>query len=199
MRAISKLLMWLAGILLVVAGFFQALAMIGVTNNSENLFTEQRWLLPMWIAFLSLLLVSFLLTAIFSTHGKWPILFAALALIGALISVFVALSLREAFPAQVAATGGTQGLTTWRLIYRHFSPVLVGVLIAAAALLQFVENRAERRRYDRGEPSHYDLSGAPLFKDSSTLDLPATEETPRKLKGSRRAAARKEAEENGDN
>ena len=103
-------------------------------------------------------------------------------------------------PVRIASSGADQGLSVWKLICRHYSVSLVGVLIAAAALLQLPVNAAARRRRDMGgETTRYDLGGKPLFRDSgSTIGLTefaggeAGSGLPRREKRSVRRAREKE-------
>ena len=117
---------------------------------------------------------------------------AVLVLVAALLAVLVLLALRDAFPPQTGANG-TQGLTVWRLCYRHGLSILAPLMTALAALLQEMENRALRRRRElEEEGTTLDLSGKPLFRDESTLGLAhfggdeAPDAAPRKLKRSLR-------------
>ncbi len=201
MGSFSKFLQWVAGILLVISTAFQLLALIGGVLLSNNTIQEDTpWLVPAWIAALAALLLSFVLLRILAHRGRWPLLPLILAAVGALLALIVAMALKNAFPAQLDADGGTQGLTTWRLVYRHYSSVAVGVCTAIAALLQMLLNRSEQRRREEEEyKPAYDLSGGALFKDESTIGLEEyaggeKPESPRKRKRSLRHAEKKAKE-----
>ena len=193
MRTSSKILVWLAWIALVPATLFQTGALLSVLMKSQSVLQEQTWLLPVWVAVIVLPLAAQILLA--CLHGKkgWPVVCAALVLLAAVLALLVLLALREAFPPQTGANG-TQGLTAWRLCYRHGLSILAPLMTVAAALLQELENRALRRRREMEEEgTTLDLSGKPLFRDESTLGLAhfggdeATDaEPPRKLKRSLR-------------
>lgn len=173
MRTTAKITTWLAGILLVISTAFQLLAMLGgVLLNNSSVLDDKPWLLTGWIAALALLLVGFILNSVLKEKGHWPLLPLILSAVGAFLALLVALTLKNTFPSQISSTGAIQGLTTWRLCYRHLSSVAVGVLVAFAALLHIFENRAQRIKKENDEyKSIYDLSGAPLFKDNSTIGL----------------------------
>ena len=172
MRTISKIFQWISGVLLVIVAAFQALAMYSVLTNNSALTEKQPWLIPAWIAALVLPTAALVLFGCFSTKGRLPLLFAGMAVIGAVLALLVTLSLQNEFPVRIATSGADQGLSWWKLCYRHYSAVLAGVLVAVAALLQLPENAAAKRRRDMGgEEPHYDLTGAPLFRDGSTLGL----------------------------
>ena len=193
MRTSSKILVWLAWIALVPATLFQTGALLSVLMKSQSVLQEQTWLLPVWVAVIVLPLAAQILLA--CLHGKkgWPVVCAVLVLLAAVLALLVLLALREAFPPQTGANG-TQGLTAWRLCYRHGLSILAPLMTVAAALLQELENRALRRRREMEEEGTIlDLSGKPLFRDESTLGLAhfggdeATDaESPRKLKRSLR-------------
>lgn len=192
MRTSSTILVWLAWIALVPATLFQTGALLSVLMKSQSVLQEQTWLLPVWVAVIVLPLAAQILLA--CLHGKkgWPVVCAVLVLLAAVLALLVLLALREAFPPQTGANG-TQGLTAWRLCYRHGLSILAPLMTVAAALLQELENRALRRREMEEEGTTLDLSGKPLFRDESTLGLAhfggdeATDaESPRKLKRSLR-------------
>lgn len=193
MRTLSKILVWLAWIALVPATLFQTGALLSVLMKSQSVLQKQTWLLPVWVAVIVLPLAAQILLA--CLHGKkgWPVVCAVLVLLAAVLALLVLLALREAFPPQTGANG-TQGLTAWRLCYRHGLSILAPLMTVAAALLQELENRALRRRREMEEEgTTLDLSGKPLFRDESTLGLAhfggdeATDaESPRKLKRSLR-------------
>lgn len=201
MGTFSKFLQWIAGILLVISTAFQLLALVGgVLLSNNTIQKDSPWLVPTWIAALAALFLGFVLLRILAYRGRWPLLPLILAAVGALLALIVAMALKNAFPAQIDAGGGTQGLTTWRLIYRHYSSVVVGVFTALAALLQIrLNQQAKRRREEEEYKPAYDLSGEALFKDSSTIGLEKyaggeEPEAPRKRKRSLRYAEKKAKE-----
>lgn len=173
MRTASKTILWIAGILLVILSALQALAIYGVVTNSPTLPEKQPWLLPVWIGIPVVYVAAIVLFAVLAERDRLPLLAVAMAAAGAVAAVIVAMSLQNEFPVRIASSGADRGLSVWKLICRHYSVSLVGVLIAAAALLQLPVNAAARRRRDMGgETTRYDLGGKPLFRDSgSTIGL----------------------------
>lgn len=199
MRTVSKSLQTLAIILLVVATVFQLLALLGGVLNNSTIQKDNPWLITMWTAALILLPAAAVLSRVLGERGKLPLITLAVAALGTLLTLLVALALQDAFPAQLNNVGQTQGLTPWRLIYRHYSSVVAGVLLIAATILDMVENRRDRIRQENDEyHSIYDLSGDVLFKDDSTLGLTSYANQPetsrKKRKRSLRCAAEKAAE-----
>lgn len=134
----------LAGILLVPATLFQLLALFGVLQN-EALNEERGWLLPAWVLTLALPPLVAVLLATLGKRRGWPTVCAVGALAAAVAALAVLLALREAFPPQMAVDGSTQGLTAWRLCYRHGTSLLAAVLLGVAAGTQWWENRRVHR------------------------------------------------------
>ena len=135
MRIVFKLNHFVIGVLLVISTVFQLLAMLGgVLLNEHNDFAEKMpWLVPVWCVMLALLIAAYVLLLKFGERYPWqPILLAA-SLVAAFAAFVVALALRDALPDHLNVSGATQGLTTWKLLYRHRSSSLVGVLIAIEA------------------------------------------------------------------
>ena len=195
MRTTSKFLQILAIILLVIATAFQLLALLGGVLGNAELQKDNPWLVTMWAAALLLLPVAALLSRLLGERGKLPVLTLVVAALGTLLTLLVALALQDAFPPQLNSVGETQGLTPWRLIYRHYSSVAAGALLVVSALLDLIENRQVRIRRDNEEyKSIYDLSGDVLFKDDSTLGLDSFADQQDGPKKKRKRSLRKAAE-----
>ncbi len=197
MRSAAKLCLILTTLLLVVSTFFQVLALISTKMEENSPLADTPWLVPVWIAALVMLPVSAILCSVLKEHPHWLQLPLLLAVAGGVLALIVALALKNAFPAQTNEIGMTQGLTAWRLCYRHLSSVAAGVLTAAAAALHMGGCREDRiRRENQEYRSVYDLSGDAVFKDNSTLGLETyadeKEKPARRLKRSLRHAERKQ-------
>ncbi len=136
------------GFLLVMSTAFQLLALLGgvLLNEHNNFAAKMPWLVPVWGGMLPLLIAAFVLLLKLGDKHPWPPIILVGALIGAVAALIVALALRDALPQHISVAGETQGLTTWRLLYRHISSVLVGVLIAAEAGIKWGLCRRERRK-----------------------------------------------------
>ncbi len=147
MRVFYKIAHWLIGLLLAISTMFQLLAMVGgVLANDKNNFTETiPWLIPVWSGMLALLIAVFVLLVIKRHRYPWPPILLVGAVVGAVAAFVVAVTLRDALPDSLSITGETQGLTTWRLLYRHMSSVLVGGLMALLAGARWLFCHIERR------------------------------------------------------
>jgi len=186
LRIVSACMMAVVVMLLVISTLFQCLSIYAITVGSPDVFGAAGWLLPVWIAALVLLPAAAIINPIVKKNEKWSFLPLALALVGAALALVVALTLRGAFPVQAGSNvsiHNQQGLSDWKLIYRHLSSVFAGVLTAIAAGLNHTACRNQRiRRENEQYESVYDLGGDPLFAD---MDKP-------KLKRSQKDALRKE-------
>lgn len=188
LRTVSACIMTVAVLLLIVSTLFQSLAIYGVSQGAADVLAEHGWLMPVWIAALVLLPIAAVINPIVKEKEKAPFLPLALALMGALLALIVALTLRDALPVKVGSDvsiNNEQGLDSWKLTYRHLSSVFAGVLIAIAAGINHIASRNDRIRTENEQyESVYDLGGDPLFADT---DKP-------KLKRSQKDALRKEKE-----
>ncbi len=193
MRIVFKLNHFVGGILLVISTVFQLLAMLGgVLLNEHNNFAEKMpWLVPVWCVMLALLIAAYVLLLKFGERYPWqPILLAA-SLVAAFAAFVVALALRDALPDHLNVTGATHGLTTWKLLYRHLSSVLVGVLIAIEAGIKWI---ICRRAYKKAQAAAEDAVTSTIGLDSFAGD-DASYAKPKKLKRSLRRAKEKAQED----
>ncbi len=200
MRTISKVFVWLSWIALIPATLFQGGALLSVWLKSQSVLEERPWLLPVWAAVILLPIPAQILLGCLYHKKGWTVVCAALVAVAAVLALVVLLALRDAFPPQTGVNG-TQGLTAWRLCYRHGLSILAPLMTVAAALLQEAENHALRQRQElEAEGTTIDLSGKPLFRDESTLGLAHfggdeadVSAAPRKLKRSLRHKAKSQS------
>lgn len=194
MRIVFKVNHLVIGILLTISTAFQLLALLGgVLFNENNSFaTEMPWLVPVWGGMLVVLIAAFVLLLKLGDRHPWPPILLVSALVGAIAAIVVAFALRDALPDHLNSAGEMQGITTWRLLYRHLSSVLVGVLIAAEAGIKWGLCHHERRRAE----------AAAADPASSTIGLDGFAGNdriyakPKKLKRSLKRAATKAKGEN---
>ena len=194
MRTAAKWSLTMGVILLVIATIFQALsifAVLVIESQPADVFTENSWLIPLWLVALVTLPVAAILCKVLQEKPQALLLPLVLGVAGTVLSLIVALALKEGLPVRVNDLGQMQGLTAWKLTYRHLSSVVAGVLVVLSSVLHMMGCREDRiRRENEAYKSVYNLGGTPLFKDDSTLDLEPTEELPtkpaRKLKRSLR-------------
>ncbi len=144
MRIFFKISHWLIGLLLVVSTAFQLLAMFSVIAKSD-LLTTMPWLVPVWAAMLVLLIAAFVLLVKKGDTMPWPPIILAGALVAAVAAFVIAITLRDAFPDHLDINGETQGLTNWRMMYRHMSSALGGALTAIIAGVRWALCRLEAR------------------------------------------------------
>lgn len=202
-RIISAIIAVTSVILLIVALFFQSLAIWAMYQGATDILEKTPWLIPCWIVSLVLLPIAAVLNRVLKMKENWPLLALALAAVGAVLALMVALALKDALPVKAGnavSIGYEQGLDSWKLIYRHLSSVFAGGLLMIASAINHYASRADRIRLENDQyVSHYDLSGEPIFDDTgdSTLGLDSyaesAKENPktRKLKRSQKSAAKK--------
>ncbi len=193
--SVEKLLSTINGIngfLLVISTLFQVLALVaGVLLNEQNNFVEKfPWLVPVWTGALVLLIVTYILIVKLESKYPWPSIVFVGAVVGAFGALMVALALYNALPGHLNASGATQGLTVWKLLYRHISSVLVGVLTAIVAAVRWRQCRYARKKAAEEAAKS---AGSTIGLDSFAGDN-SEYETPKKLKRSLRAKAKAEAE-----
>ncbi len=180
MRKVAKICVITAILLWAVALFALFMTWLGtrfvpVGYTYESIFDKEgnAWLMPTWGAALGIVAAGAILciTLKKKENANWIPLILAVA--GAVVGLVVALELKSALPAKAGTAYDVQGLSTWRLIWRHFTPVMAGALTAIAAWLNRAATRDERiLAENEAYKEHYDLSGDPVFAESeSTIGL----------------------------
>ena len=143
-------------ILLGIILTFQVLALIGVSMSEVTALKESKGLIPTWIGAIYLIGMSVLLCRLWKKKEKLSLIPLVLGIVGAVMALVVALTLRAALPLQAAGTnvslGGIQGLNEWRLFWRHYSLVVVG---AVAAIVSFIHYKGLRDARVRKENEAY--------------------------------------------
>lgn len=163
--ALFALLMTWLGVRFVPAGY----GYVSIFDIEGN-----EWMMDAWDVALGAVAIGISLCMAFKKRENANWIPLILAVVGAVVALVVALELKSALPAKVGTAYDVQGLTAWRLIWRHFSPVIAGGLTAVAAYLNCTATRDERiLAENEAYKEHYDLSGDPLFTDSgaSTIGL----------------------------
>ncbi len=184
------------GVLLVLSTFFQLLALIsGVLLNDKNSLTQRfPWLVPVWGSALILLVVAHLLNTKLADKHPWPTVAFVGALMGTFGALMVVLALRDTLSSSVGGYETTQGLTVWKLLYRHASSVLVGLLTAIVAAVRWYQCRFARIQ---AEKDALKSAGSTIGLDSFAGDN-SLYEKPKKLKRSLRIKAKKATEETAE-
>jgi uncharacterized membrane protein len=134
---------------------------------------------------LILLIVAYVLVMKLGERHPWPPILLVAALIGAVAAFIVAITLRDALPDHLNVSGETQGLTTWRLLYRHLSSSLVGVLIAVEAGIQWFLCRRARKK---AQAAANDPAASTIGLDSFAGDKVTPNKLKRRLKRAKKKA-----------
>ncbi|MBR2337895.1 MAG: hypothetical protein IKA63_00325 [Clostridia bacterium] len=141
--SISRVLAWVT---LVITTAFQCLAMYGIyTGNSEfSIF-------PMAVATV-LMAVSVILFFALRQGKTVPFLMAVGA---AVLFIVVAVMIKNEFTVHMGADGTDMGITSWRMVYRHLSPVLVPVFLLAPWVVYRVDRKVEKEYAKKEQPDSY--------------------------------------------
>lgn len=94
-----------------------------------------------------LMTLAVILFAALSHRGKTVALL--LAVVAAVAFIGIAVWLYKEFPPHINVHGGDSGMTGWRILYRHLSPVLIPVLMLPVWLesrMTFLEAREKAAR-----------------------------------------------------
>ena len=181
---ISKVLMWIS---LVFTALIQGMVIFAIQSNNTDAVlagqTDKLYNLVPLICASMLLLAGVILFAVLRKRRYIGVILAAVA---AVVFVVVAFDIRNTFTTQIGATGETVGITAWRMIYRHISPVMVAVFMLIAWLCGRAADKAAAEAYLARGKTGYDLSGGPLFADEGILPT-EVEKPAHRLKRSLRA------------
>lgn len=173
----KKILNIVLYVFLALVLFYQILGLISVIWGSAIFgaalpakLQEAKGLIPTWIATTILVFGAVVLGKVWKNKEKQSLIPMVMGIVGAALALIVALTLRAALPLQAAnsnvSTNGMQGLSDWKLFWRHYSVVGVGLVAAVVSFLHFKSVRNERiRKENESYPEHFVLDGDPLFAD----------------------------------
>ncbi len=130
------------GLISVIAGP----AILGVTAPAK--LQEAKGLIPTWIIMVLMVSGSVVLSKMWKQQEKKLLIPLILGLAGGVLALLVALTLRAALPLQIADTNvsqsGLQGLSGWKLFWRHLTPIGIGIGSAIVSFIHFRKLRSER-------------------------------------------------------
>lgn len=173
--------------------FYQVMGIVGVSISTVPELVEATWLVPTWIVMIVLIALPLIFYWWWKEKETLPLVMMGMSLVGALLALLIALTLQAALPLQVSATSisatGEQGLDAIKLVTRHYSPMVVGLVMAVIAFLRFKKNRDNRVRE---EESSYTAQ----FVDEDFAPVPDEKKGGKKLSKRQRKALR-EQEESG--
>lgn len=173
----KKILNIVLYVFLALVLFYQILGLISVIWGSAIFgaalpakLQEAKGLIPTWIATTILVFGAVVLGKVWKNKEKQSLIPMVMGIVGAALALIVALTLRAALPLQAAnsnvSTNGMQGLSDWKLFWRHYSVVGVGLVAAVVSFLHFKSVRNERiRKENESYQEHFVLDGDPLFAD----------------------------------
>ena len=128
--------------------FYQVMGMIGVSISTVAALVEATWLVPVWIVMVVLIALPLILYKWWKGKEGLPLVMMAMSILGAILALVIALTLQAALPLQVSATTisatGEQGLDAIKLITRHYSPMVVGLVVAVIAFINHKQSHDQR-------------------------------------------------------
>lgn len=173
--------------------FYQVMGIIGVSISTVEALVEATWLMPVWIVMIVLIALPLILYPWWKKKEILPLVMMGMSLVGAVLALVIALTLQAALPLVVSGTSisatGEQGLDAIKLITRHYSPMVVGVVMAVIAFLRFKQNRDSRVREEED-------SYTSQFADEEFAPVLDEKKSGKKLSKRQRKALR-EQEESG--
>jgi hypothetical protein len=174
MEKAFKALMW---VFFSISGLFTALAILSIhINKSYDVYD------PMLLTVSAgLMLVAVLVYTVLPRGKVIPL---AAAWVASVMLVIAVVGLGKAFPEN-ADLFREVGLTSWELVWRHYSMLLAPIFMTGSFLCGIARRREEKELSEKDYRGVYDLSGDALFSDSDEI-------VPQKKKRSVIARERKE-------
>ena len=128
--------------------FYQVMGMIGVSISTVADLVAATWLIPTWIVMIALIALPLILYKWWKGKEGFPLVMMCMSILGAILALVIALTLQAALPLQVSGTTisatGEQGLDAIKLITRHYSPMVVGIVVAIIACVSHLQARGQR-------------------------------------------------------
>ena len=148
MKALKTFGILLACFFLVLIFFAQILAIIGVSRSTVPELEKATWLIPAWIVMIALIALPLILYKWWKGKEGFPLVMMVMSILGAILALVIALTLQAALPLQVSGTNisatGEQGLDAIKLITRHYSPMVIGIVVAIIACITHLQARGQR-------------------------------------------------------
>lgn len=200
----KKILNVLVYALLAIVLWMQVLSLVAIIGGPSifgaglpTKLREAKALIPTWIIMVLMVYGAVVLCKVWKDQEKKSLIPMVLGILGAVLALLIALTLRTALPLQAAGSNvsrdGAQGLTGWELFWRHFTPMGVGIVTAIVSFVHFKSARDERlRKVNEGYKEHFVLDGDPLFTDEEKDREPVATSTKKLSKKQRKELREKE-------
>ena len=176
METIARIFRVLAWIALAVTTAFQVLVIMGIRQGDSAFNT-----MPIVVATV-LMVVAVVLFCVLPRGKIVPLLMAVAA---AVLFVVIAVNIKAVFTVRLSTDGSDLGITSWRLVYRHLSPVLVPILLFPVWLNYHLDRQLQKAYAEKEQPTSY------LGLEDFQLSRLDDEENQLPAKGSVRARRRK--------
>ena len=191
MKALQKIGIIAAGVLLVIILFNQIMGMIALTYGEEITgfappadIRAATWLVPTWIVTTVLIAVTMVLCALWRKKEKLSLIPMVLGIVGAVLAFVIALTFYAPYD-MVLNSEGELAQSDWDWFWRHLSPAIISLITAVIAFLHFKRLRDARVRR---EENAYEEQ----FVPEETIAVPATKSSKKLSKRQRKAMREKE-------
>ena len=148
MKVLKRIGILLCYVLLALVLCYQALGIAGVAISNVTAIQEATWLIPTWVTMVVCLVAAPVLYQVGKNKEGLPLFAMGAGILTAILALPIALTLQAALPMQVSASNisatGEQGLDAWKLITRHYSPMVVGLVVAVMGFVAHKQNRDAR-------------------------------------------------------
>ena len=131
-------------VLLAMTVLFQGIAIYGIMNGNA---AEQYDYRPLAVATVLMVIAVIL----FRVLPRGKIVPFVLASVMGVLFVVLAIQMMNVFEVRTLTEGGTEGLTFWRALYRHMSPILIP-LCMIPIFLEYREERLEAKAEQEETP-----------------------------------------------
>ena len=171
--SLSRVLMWIA---FGITTLIQVAAMYGISANNEQAVkldqTDAVYDLTPFILAVVLMAIGVILFTVLKKHRVIGLCISAVASVA---FIFIALDLANEFGVHIGSSGEDVGLSSWDVVYRHMSPVLVTAFMLVSWFFARSADKVDALAAAAWGKSSYDLSGTPIFADTrSTIGIDDT-------------------------
>lgn len=190
---VAKVIMWIAVVFYVL---LQLAAIVSIQLGNNTTVIEQGRpeevynIVPLLVTTVAMLAAVIL----FTVWKKRRYIGVLIALAAGVASVVIAFDLGREFPVRVSGYDTDPGLTTWKLIWRHFGMVLVPLAMIPAWLCERAYMKSAEFQISLSREPSYDLSGAAIFADEEGRREALAEHRLKKSLRKKQQAAAKKAE-----
>lgn len=167
---------------------------VGSTPPAKML--ENPWLGPLWLFTILLIVAAVVLCRVWREQEKRSLIPCVMAILSIAPALVVALTFRTVYDG-VLTREGAIALSSWKMFWRYYMLIGVGLVTAVVSFLHFKGSRDARiHKENEGYKEHFVLDGDPLFKDEESTILTAPKQSKKLSKKKRKELRDKENDGN---